>query len=227
MNLMETINQLPYFDLKNINESSFIAIVGQRHCGKTQMIETLLSNVMYYDDVYRANGLYDTGSNIEKNIGDVLKTTEINTIVLDDAIIGTNSWKNFQKLMSNGRHYKKNVIIGLQSLIDLPPAYRKNLHYIFVRCGSPFDRKRIYEYIECNDNNNLTWEKYNEIIDQVWNEPDYQWIVIDNTKKEENENPKLYYYSKTEPQPTVVVEKTASDSNASMIDVIWNWMTWQ
>ena len=224
MDLIKQINQLPYFDLKNINESSSIAIVGQRHCGKTQMIETLLSNVAHYDDVYRANGLYDTDYNIEKNIGDVLKSTDINTIVLDDVIIGTNSWKNFQKLMFNGRNYKKNILIGMQSLIDLPTAYRKNLQYIFIRCGSSFDRKRIYEYIEGTDNNNLTWEKYNEIIDQVWNEPDYQWIVIDNTKKRENENPKLYYYSKTKP-PTAVV--SASDSNTSMMDVIWNWMTWQ
>jgi predicted AAA+ superfamily ATPase len=239
---------LPYFDISTIKPNTVVAIVGQHMCGKTTMIKRLLENVLHYEGVYMTDGYRDTDANIDACIGDVLKSDEKNTIILDDIIIGRNAWKNFQKLIFNGKCYRKNLIMTLDSLLYLAPSYRGNLDYIFIRYGSTFDRKRIYDNIENDGSNNIKWDEFNEEVDKVWKADGYQWIVIDNTQH--GDANRLFYYSQTKPvnkvNPTEAIinkidivdendnaatslndEAVISDNNTpSIMDTIWKWITW-
>lgn len=210
--------ELEHFNFSGIKKTSKIAIIGPRCCGKTTLIEELLAQNPNYTDVYRANGIYDTDANIDSCIGDVLRSDDVNTVILDDVFVGMNSWKNLQKLFFNG-HYQKNLIITLQSLKFLPPSYRSNLDYIFMKDGDTFDRNRLYNYLDNTEYGLIPWSNFNDTLDNIWdNRNDRQWIVLDNTVKngindDNGYEDRLFYYSKKENE----LRKDSTNSTIPMI----------
>jgi len=112
-------------------------------------------------------------------------------MVMEDCLYDT-SWtkdKNMIKLFMNGRHYKSTLLITMQYQLDIPPALRKNIDFMFVlRETNATSLKRIYD----NANVSCSYESFCHLIDIYTRE--YGCLVIDNTTTRSKFEDRVFWY---------------------------------
>lgn len=70
-------------------------------------------------------------------------------LVLDDITFNASIFKSkpMRWLFMNGRHYGFNIILGMQFCMDMPPAMRSQIDYVFALHEPSFaNRKRLFEH---------------------------------------------------------------------------------
>jgi hypothetical protein len=113
-------------------------------------------------------------------------------MVLDDCMFD-NKWtrdKNMRCVFMNGRHYRIFFMLTMQYCMDLPPALRANIDYIFVLKENIIQNKeKIYK--------NFfgifpTFDSFNEVLTQCTE--NYECLVLDNTSKSNKIEDCVFWY---------------------------------
>lgn len=105
-------------------------------------------------------------------------------LVLDDVFENPAEFNKpvFHNLLKNGRHYKMDLIVGMQYCMDMKPAIRSSFDGIFIlREGVPTNREKLYKnYGSCIP----TLELFNELMDKLTE--DHMAMYIQKTGTESN-----------------------------------------
>ena len=113
-------------------------------------------------------------------------------MILDDCMFD-NKWtrdKNMRCVFMNGRHYRIFFMLTMQYCMDLPPALRANIDYIFVLKENIIQNKeKIYK--------NFfgifpTFDSFNEVLTQCTE--NYECLVLDNTSKSNKIEDVVFWY---------------------------------
>ena len=113
-------------------------------------------------------------------------------MVMDDCMFD-NKWtrdKNMRCVFMNGRHYRILLLLTMQYCMDLPPALRANIDYIFVLKENILQNKeKIYK--------NFfgifpTFDAFNEVLTQCTE--NYECLVLDNTSRSNNIEDCVFWY---------------------------------
>jgi hypothetical protein len=113
-------------------------------------------------------------------------------MVLDDCMFD-NKWtrdKNMRCVFMNGRHYRIFFMLTMQYCMDLPPALRANIDYIFVLKENIIqNREKIYK--------NFfgifpTFDSFNEVLTSCTE--NYECLVLDNTSKSNKIEDVVFWY---------------------------------
>ena len=100
-------------------------------------------------------------------------------VVLDDCMFDT-KWTrdtNMRSVFMNGRHYRIFFMLAMQYCMDLPPALRANIDYLFILKENIIqNREKIYK--------NFfgifpTFDAFNEVLNQCTQ--NYECLVLDNS----------------------------------------------
>jgi hypothetical protein len=113
-------------------------------------------------------------------------------MVLDDCMFD-NKWtrdKDMRCVFMNGRHYRIFFMLSMQYCMDLPPALRANIDYIFVLKENIIQNKeKIYK--------NFfgifpTFDSFNDALTQCTE--NYNCLVLDNTAKSNKIEDVVFWY---------------------------------
>jgi hypothetical protein len=113
-------------------------------------------------------------------------------MVLDDCMFD-NKWtrdKNMRCVFMNGRHYRIFFMLTMQYCMDLPPALRANIDYIFVlRENILQNKEKIYK--------NFfgifpTFDSFNEVLTQCTE--NFECLVLDNTSRSNKIEDCVFWY---------------------------------
>ena len=141
------------FDIRKIEDTSNILIIGRRATGKSTLVKNIITtkptktiiispSIEYHNPYSEIPNVtyYNTLDNIENILEQNI------TIVLDDALFNTRDYNKINELLYKGRHYNIRVIITLQ-YPSIPPAIRANFDYIFLFQENQFRTKMtLYEH---------------------------------------------------------------------------------
>jgi hypothetical protein len=118
-------------------------------------------------------------------------------LVLDDCMFD-NKWtrdKNMRSVFMNGRHYRIFFMLAMQYCMDLPPALRANIDYLFVLKENIIqNREKIYK--------NFfgifpTFDSFNEVLTQCTE--NYECLVLNNScNSNKIEDVVFWYKAKTD-----------------------------
>ncbi len=103
-------------------------------------------------------------------------------IVLDDILAMGKEWQKSEPIKSlifNGRHYLADLIMGVQDVMGLPPAFRANIDYtIITKVSDTPSQKKIFE----NYWNPAFGDRkvFNEVISKCTE--GYKCLLIDNAQ---------------------------------------------
>lgn len=99
-------------------------------------------------------------------------------VLLDDCMFD-NKWtrdRNMRCIFMNGRHYRIFFMLTLQYVMDLPPALRGNVDYVFVlRENVLANRKKLYDHFFGIF---PTFDSFNEVLTQCTE--NYECLVLNN-----------------------------------------------
>ena len=113
-------------------------------------------------------------------------------IVLDDCMFD-NKWtrdKNMRNIFMNGRHYRIFFMLAMQYCMDLPPALRANIDYLFILKENIIqNREKIYK--------NFfgifpTFESFNDVLSQCTQ--NYECLVLDNRSNSNKIEDVVFWY---------------------------------
>jgi hypothetical protein len=113
-------------------------------------------------------------------------------MVLDDCMFD-NKWtrdKNMRCVFMNGRHYRIFFMLAMQYCMDLPPALRANIDYLFVLKENIIqNREKIYK--------NFfgifpTFDSFNEVLNQCTE--NYECLVLDNSSTSSKIEDVVFWY---------------------------------
>ena len=113
-------------------------------------------------------------------------------MVLDDCMFD-NKWtrdKNMRSVFMNGRHYRIFFMLAMQYCMDLPPALRANIDYLFILKENIIqNREKIYK--------NFfgifpTFDAFNEVLTQCTQ--NYECLVLDNSSTSSKIEDVVFWY---------------------------------
>ena len=113
-------------------------------------------------------------------------------MLLDDCMYDSKFLKDtcIRQCFMNGRHWKIFFMLTMQYVMDLPPALRANVDYVFI-LREPYinNRKRIWEnYAGMFPN----FESFAQVMDQCTE--NYECLVIDNNSKSNKLQDQVFWY---------------------------------
>lgn len=198
-----------------------ILIIGKRNSGKTTVVASLariLRHIPYgvccscTEDAnsYWSNhippvfihGEYNetiTQNLIEMQRRQVQKVGKENVspcfAIYDDIMYDTSfaRQKSTRELFMNGRHFKISLLLTAQYCMDLPPALRTNIDFVFI-LKDPIrkNRQRLY------DNFAGIFPKFEDFCDALDQTTEsYECMVIDNTTNSNKLTDQVFYYKGT------------------------------
>ena len=115
-----------------------------------------------------------------------------NFLIMDDCLYDE-TWirdKNVRCLFMNGRHYHTMFVITMQYAMDIPPAFRTNVNFVFIMREDIIEnRHKLYEQ----------WAGIFPDFDsfcQVMNQctENYECLVIDNTTPSNKLEDQVFWY---------------------------------
>ena len=144
------------------------------------------------DNVLKRQKIIIKKINKEKKKGKQSKIDPRAFLILDDCMYNK-SWINNETircLFMNGRHYKINFLITMQTPMGLPPNLRSNIDYVFIlRENKTNNRKRIYEnYAGMFP----TFETFCTVMDQCTE--NYECLVVHNTANSNKLEDQVFWY---------------------------------
>jgi len=118
---------------------------------------------------------------------------DVDTLVLlEDCMADKTIYKKkeFRNIFMNGRHLGICFVMNLQYMLDIPPALRTNVDYVFVTKETTHANKRkLYEYFfGCIS----TYKKFDEIFTTLTN--NYGLMVIDKTEISGDLEKTIFWY---------------------------------
>ena len=113
-------------------------------------------------------------------------------ILLDDCMYDRSFLRDecIRQLFMNGRHWKIFFLLTTQYCMDLPPALRTNVDYIFVlRENVIMNREKLYKSFFGVF---PTFQMFQQVMDSCTE--NYECLVLDNTSKSNHINECVYWY---------------------------------
>ncbi len=113
-------------------------------------------------------------------------------IIMDDLAYDSKMMKDpvMKEIFFNGRHYNITLIMSFQYLMNIPPAFRSNIDYVFV--GRDVTREhmdKLYKYFfgiyAKAEEFREAFKKYTE---------DYSYMIIDRTSRSEEIIKSVFWY---------------------------------
>ena len=211
------------FSLANVRDDSVIIMIGKRNCGKSTIVKDLLYHKRYFpsgiimsatEDSNKAYQefmpkifiyndyqpdviakIIETQKDLVKKRGKGPDTRTF--LLLDDCMYNAKiitKDANMRYLFMNGRHLNLCLIITLQYMLDIPPALRTNVDYVFALQEFNLDNKeRLFRYFFGIFPNKQQFFSVHEQCTQ-----DYHCLVLDNTSRS-NRLEDVIYWFKAEP----------------------------
>lgn len=161
------------FDIKNIDKSMNVTIIGKRQAGKSTLIKDIMYNNRtipavvvispceefsnFYSEFVSETNIhtsYDSEilANVFKRQQNMMhhkKESDGRVIVVMDDCMSSNflNDSNLSELLLNGRHYNTLSILTLQFPVGVSPEKRCNMDYIFLFADDVIStRKRLYDH---------------------------------------------------------------------------------
>ena len=113
-------------------------------------------------------------------------------VLLDDCMYDRGFMKDecIRQLFMNGRHWKIFFLLTTQYCMDIPPALRTNVDYVFVlRENVIMNRERLYKSFFGVF---PTFGMFQQVMDSCTE--NYECLVLDNTSKSNHINECVYWY---------------------------------
>jgi len=111
-------------------------------------------------------------------------------LVLDDMAYDKKVFndKIMRNLVFNGRHYKINLLICSQYLIDMPPSLRSNVDYL-ITLRDNTNREKLHKHMFSIFR---TFDQFNAVMDVVTE--NYGCLVLDNISHSNNIEECVFHY---------------------------------
>ena len=217
MSKFQVLEFNPNTMVKNLS----ILIIGKRGTGKSILINHLLqfiqnreeTNLTIVSPTERLNPYLRnkfTNAKIEYDLTDTFmeqyvktasdmkinKSNKSTTLVLDQCLAQKKCWArdpNIMEIVMNGRCYRINCIMVVQTPIGIPPEMRLNFDYVFIfGDDSHINKKKIWDnYVSMLPNYNV-FERVFDVCTQ-----DYKCMVINNIAHSENIQEKIFWFRAT------------------------------
>lgn len=203
------------FDPSTIPDNSVCCFIGKRRSGKSTLLADILWHKRHIPGGIAMSGTEDGnghyGKYIPKNFvfkdykPDVVRTCIARQkkyqskglsrrmfLICDDMSYDRTLFreKTIRELFMNGRHYQMLVLLTLQWMLDMPPALRTNIDYVFLCKDNVKDNKeRMYKYFAgCFDN----YKHFNTIFEKMTD--NHRCMVIDCTTPSSRLEDVIFYY---------------------------------
>ena len=215
--------QLKKFDVSKMNDDKICVFIGKRNTGKSFLIR----DIMYYkkhistgivqSGTEEGNGFYGTfvpdlfiyneynQEAIERVMArqkTLVKTGKKNIgtfVLLDDCMYDNKFLKDtiMRQIFMNGRHFKIFFMLSMQYCMDLPPALRANIDYVFIlRENIVANRERLWKnFFGIFPNFDL----FSKTMDACTE--NYECLVLDNTVKSNRIEDCVFWYKAKYPPP--------------------------
>ncbi len=113
-------------------------------------------------------------------------------LVMDDCMFD-NKWtrdNNMRNIFMNGRHYRIFFMLAMQYCMDLPPALRSNIDYLFILKENIIqNREKIFKNFFGIFPN---FESFNEVLNQCTQ--NYECLVLDNSSTSSKIEDVVFWY---------------------------------
>jgi len=215
--------QLKKFDVSKMTDDKICVFIGKRNTGKSYLIR----DIMYYkkhipsgivqSGTEEGNGFYGTfipdlfiyneynQEAIERVMArqkSIVKANKPNNgtfVLLDDCMYDNKFLKDpvMRQIFMNGRHFKIFFILSMQYCMDLPPALRANIDYVFIlRENIVANRERLWKnFFGIFPNFDL----FSKTMDACTEH--YECLVLDNTVKSNRIEDCVFWYKAKHPAP--------------------------
>ena len=201
------------FDPRNMAEHCVVLMVAKRRSGKSFLVKDL----MYYkrhllagvamSGTEAGNGFYGTWippifvyndfdrDALERLVNRQKRLTREGKaqgvfVILDDLAFDKKIMndKIMRELLFNGRHYKITLFLCVQYLLDIQPALRANIDYVFALKENVY-REKLFKHFFPMTGNIAT---FNALMDELTK--DFGAIVLDNTANSSKLNECVFWY---------------------------------
>jgi hypothetical protein len=202
------------FDPRKMMPHSVILMIAKRRSGKSVLVKDL----MYYkrhdiitglamSGTENGNGFYGSWlppifvyseydkDALQRLVNRQKKMTKVGKavpvfVILDDLGFDKKVMndKLIRELFLNGRHYKITLFICLQYALDISPALRSNIDYVFVLRENVFREKLYKSFFSIIPNLGT----FNSVMDSVT--ADYGALVLDNTGHSSKLTDNVFWY---------------------------------
>lgn len=202
------------FDPRKMVDHCVILMVAKRRSGKSFLVKDL----MYYKRHQLTTGVAMSGTEsgngfygkwippifvyhdfdrdaLERLVNRQKRLTKLGKaqpvfVVLDDLSFDKKIMndKIIRELLFNGRHYKITLFICMQYCLDMSPALRANLDYIFALKENVYREKLFKNFFPMTGN----MATFNALMDEVTK--DYGVLVLDNTSNSSKLNECVFWY---------------------------------
>lgn len=207
------IKKFPIHLMKN---DRTILVLGKRGSGKTTLVKDIVFNLrkkldtgfvitptidtqIEFEDCFPKSHIYDE-YNIEtvRNIVDSAESLKAQNIerhillIVDDCMYDNSVMKTVEmrKIHMNGRHFNITLINSVQYLMDIGPAIRGQIDYVFcLKEGTKSTREKLYKYFFG------IFQKFSEFemaMDKCTE--NHGVLVLDNTATSNNIADCIFYY---------------------------------
>lgn len=214
------------FNIRNINSSSLILIIGQDKSGKSCVTKDIL-----YNHQYIKNGIiisskiedkiikyipeifiyekYDK-SIIKKFIKNQNITNTHSFIIFDDCFENNKIYNKYtHKLYSKKSHLNALCIIEIKNISNISKKIRNNIDYIFIlKNDLEHNKKLLYEYL--SEILSIEYKLFLKLIDDYTS--NYNFCIIDMKSESKYIEDKLYWYN-TSFHPKFEINSDYNESN--------------
>jgi len=207
--------QIKEFNPKSIDPCRVCVFVGKRGTGKSSLVTDILYHQRKIPMGVVMSGTEESNEHYKKHIPDLFiygdyepdvvskiiqnqreavkgKNPQPCFMLLDDCMYD-NKWtrdKDIRGIFMNGRHWKILFMITMQYCMDLPPALRANIDYVFIL------RENIIQNREKLWKNFFgifpTFDSFSEVMNACTE--NYECLVLDNTSKSNKIEDVVFWY---------------------------------
>jgi hypothetical protein len=220
---MSPVNlQLKKFDPKKMGDDRICVFIGKRNTGKSYLIRDIMYHKKHIPTGIVQSGTEDGNGFYGNFVPDLFIYNEYDKeavervmdrqrkiiksgkksssfMLLDDCMYDNRFLKDtvMRQVFMNGRHYNIFFMLSMQYCMDMPPALRANIDYVFVlRENIVANREKIWK--------NFfgifpTFDLFNKTMDACTE--NFECLILDNTVKSNKIEDCVFWYKAKYPPP--------------------------